>query len=126
VIVLTVMAGLSIYAYIILSPFQGVRINLPKTSVTPINRHLNKIEISVSKTHYFVSATGFISPRKFSSLNKVKESLEKLIKQMPEASVLVRGSQDVDIRRIVNFLDVLQAAGAKSISLVTASTKEKR
>jgi len=125
VIILCTLTGVLFWAYIILAPLmqQTVRVMLPKTSITPDNKQKNTIEVSVNKTHYFVVATTFKTTRKLSTLDQVKEIFEKYITQVPDSVVLVRADKNIGYGRVVKLMAVLQAAGAKSVGLVTEQAK---
>ena len=54
------------------------------------------------------------------ALDKIGERASKILKANPDIKVLVQGDKSLKYGVVINLMNVLQAAGAKSVGLITA------
>ncbi len=107
---------------------EGVEVDLPKASSTPIQVDENdeeQIVVTVTRSgKLFVDNDGVDSlPLSAAAMtNKVAEMLENRI----DKRVFVRGDSAVEYGRIVEAMAALQSAGASSIGLVSEPAEEQQ
>jgi biopolymer transport protein ExbD len=91
---------------------QGVLINLPKMSSTPIKD-------SVTKTVSVDSNGNFHYGNKIVTSSELLSYLEQDFAMEPDLTVLIRGDETVSYGEIIRALKVVHSAGITSLSLVT-------
>ena len=98
---------------------QGVKVNLPQAPSAPIDsKDEEPLIISIKADgSYFINLGA--EDEKPISLDKIGESVSKILRQKPSTSVLVWGDSKVEYGLVVNLMTRLQSAGAPSVGLVT-------
>lgn len=108
---------------------QGVEIKLPEAKANAIeSKEVEPIVVSVdAKGQYFLN----IAEKPSEAMNaedlatRVAAELELAKRGNLKRPVLVKGDKDVNYGAVVRAMALLQAAGAKSVGLLTESPQEK-
>lgn len=99
---------------------QGVKVDLPQTTAEPIEEQTTDEHLIVSVNvdgEYFIER-GQKKPESVQP-DAIYDYVSKVLSQVPETQVLVRGDRAVSYGVIVELMTVLQRAGAGSVGLVT-------
>ena len=99
---------------------QGIKVNLPNANSKPIKIDPDKQMLVVSvkaDNTYYMNVGNEDEPV---ALDKIGERASKILKANPDIKVLVQGDKSLKYGVVINLMNVLQAAGAKSVGLITA------
>lgn len=97
---------------------QGVSVDLPKTSSSPISSKNPPVTISVAANgDYYINVGD--NKHKAASLDTVKKRVELIRKQKPGTLFLVEGDKNVPYGKVVTLMSQLQSAGVANLGLVT-------
>ena len=98
---------------------QGINVDLPDANSRPIKVDQNEQTLVVSvkaDNTYYMNVGKEDEPV---ALNLIGERASKILKANPDIKVLVQGDQNLKYGVVIHLMNVLQAAGAKSVGLVT-------
>lgn len=100
---------------------QGVNVDLPKASATPIDESKPPLVISVdSEGRYFLSQNG----QDHSVLaEQLGGEVHAALEQAPGSPVMVRGDTNVAYGQVVSLMAALQNAGVSNVGLISAPAK---
>ena len=102
---------------------QGVKVDLPQTKAAPLDSKKKPDEFLIVSVdingNYFIER-GQEKPQSVPGKD-VGSYVGKVINQVPDTQVLVRGDRAVPYGTVVELMTVLQKAGAESVGLVTES-----
>jgi len=99
---------------------EGVVVDLPKASATPVSNDDGEVKITVtvdSQGRYSIPEEG--QPPVMLSAAALTNKVAEMLQQRQNKQVFVRGDASVDYARVVQAMAAIQAAGASSIGLVT-------
>ncbi len=97
---------------------QGVEVELPQASTTPVDTKIEPLIVSVKKDGSFYINLGE-QDEKAVTLEDVTDKVGKILKRKPETPVMVWGDKNVNYGRVIELMAGLQGAGAESVGLVT-------
>ena len=99
---------------------EGVVVDLPKASASPVNADGNeeKIVVTVDREGRYSIAEGGLPPVILSAA-AVTNKVQEMLATRDNKQVYVRGDGTVDYSRVVQAMAAIQAAGASSIGLMT-------
>lgn len=98
---------------------QGIEVNLPDATSAPLDIDQNEQPLVVSvkaDNTYYMNVGKEDEPV---ALDKIGERTAKIIKANPKVKVLVEGDQNLKYGVVINLMNILQAAGAKDVGLIT-------
>ena len=99
---------------------QGIKVNLPNANSKPIkidpDEQMLVVSVKADNT-YYMNVGNEDEPV---ALDKIGERASKILKANPKIKVLVQGDKSLKYGVVINLMNVLQAAGAKSVGLITA------
>ncbi len=98
---------------------QGVKVDLPRADAEPIkNEQREPFVVTVDAGgNYYLND----DREKIASAAEIKRSAAAVLRSNPEAPFLVRGDASAAYAHVVRAMVLLQAAGVKSVGLVTES-----
>lgn len=99
---------------------QGVQVDLPQTTAKPIDEQTTDEHLIVSVNangEYFIER-GQEKPEAVLQ-DAIFDYVSKVLNQVPDTQVLVRGDRAVSYGVVVELMTVLQQAGAETVGLVT-------
>lgn len=99
---------------------EGVVVDLPKASASPVSNDDGQVKITVivdSEGRYSIPEEG--QPPVMLSAAAVTNKVAEMLQERENKQVYVRGDASVDYARVVQAMAAIQAAGASSIGLVT-------
>ncbi|MBQ61866.1 MAG: protein TolR [Gammaproteobacteria bacterium] len=103
---------------------QGVKVDLPEANSGPLQINEDEIMLVVSMkadgTYYMNAGDNEESV----PLSLIAERTSKIITANPEIKVLVEGDKSLSYGVVVNLMNVLQTAGAKTVGLITEPPKQ--
>jgi len=103
---------------------QGVKVDLPEANSGPLQINEDEIMLVVSMkadgTYYMNAGDNEESV----PLSLIAERTSKVITANPEIKVLVEGDKSLSYGVVVNLMNVLQTAGAKTVGLITEPPKQ--
>lgn len=97
---------------------QGVEVELPQASTTPVDTKVEPLIVSVKKDGSFYINLGD-QDETVLSLADVTDKVAKILKRKPETPVMVWGDTNVAYGSVIELMAGLQGAGAESVGLVT-------
>jgi biopolymer transport protein TolR len=98
---------------------QGVRVDLPQAPSEPFDsQEQEPLIVSVKADGSYYLNLG-ADQEAAKPLEQIKDTVQKVLRQKPETSVLVWGDHTVPYGTVVQVMTSLQAAGAPSVGLVT-------
>ena len=98
---------------------QGIDINLPETISSPLEKkHEDSLIISIKSNGNLYLNLGSKKELEISKLD-LSEKVSKILKQNPNAPVLVRGDKNTSYGEVVKLMSLLQKSGVSSVGLVT-------
>ena len=98
---------------------QGVKVDLPQAPSAPMSENENEpLIVSVKQDGSYYLNLG-ANQTKAQPLEKIKQTVAKVLRQKPKTPVLVWGDTKVFYGKIVALMTELQNAGAPSVGLVT-------
>ena len=104
---------------------QGVQVELPEAPSKPLETQTDDEPLIVSikpDGTLYLNLGG--KPDEAKSLEVIQEQVAKVLRQQPRTEVLINGDQSIDYGRVVQVMTGLQAAGARSVGLVTEAPTE--
>ena len=98
---------------------QGVKVDLPQSSSTPLDsKDLEPVIVSVkTDASYYINVGG--DPERARALPDIKNTVAKILRQKPNTPILVWGDRKVEYGIVVGLMSELQNAGAPNVGLVT-------
>lgn len=97
---------------------QGVNVDLPKASATPVDESKPAIVVSVdSDGRYYIGQKGH---DQLTTLEQLGEQVQDILKGAPGSPVMVRGDNHVAYGDIVVLMATLQRAGVPNVGLLSA------
>ena len=99
---------------------QGVKVELSKTSGTPIPLSYDAkiLIISVQKNgQYFIDLGG--EQHSATGLNDISRQVRKIVSARPETQILIKGDKAVQYNSVIVLMARLQDAGVHDVSLMT-------
>lgn len=98
---------------------QGVKVELPQSSSTPLDQQdLEPLIVSIKQDGSYYLNLGD-AQEESKPLQQITEMIAKVLRQKPETPVLVWGDAKVEYGVVVHLMSLLQGAGAPSVGLVT-------
>ncbi len=108
--------------FIVTAPLltQGVQVELPQASATPITPGENQepLVVTVDAQGRFYLNVGENPDQPVDEVTLVNR-VAAVLRHQPGTQVLVRGDRDVPYGRVVSAMSLLQRAGAPSVGLIT-------
>lgn len=104
---------------------QGIKVDLPEAASGPIKIDENELMLVVSikaDESYYMNVGDEKEPVE---LSLISERAAKIIRANPEIKVLVEGDKQLKYGVVINLMNVLQLAGAKSVGLITQPPKKR-
>ncbi len=98
---------------------QGVQVELPQAPSTPLEEQEREpliVSVKDDGTYYLDLGNG---EQASEPLEKIGETVGKVLNQQPGTPVLVWGDRNVSYGTVVELMNVLQSAGAPNVGLVT-------
>ena len=98
---------------------QGIVVNLPKAAsgVLEVPENEPTLVVSIKADGSYYINVG--EDEEAVSLSLIEERSRKIISVSPDIKVLVEADQYLSYGVVINLMNVLQAAGAKSVGLIT-------
>jgi len=98
---------------------QGIVVNLPKAAsgVLQVPENEPTLVVSIKADGSYYINVG--EDEEAVSLSLIEERSRKIISVSPDIKVLVEADQYLSYGVVINLMNVLQAAGAKSVGLIT-------
>jgi len=98
---------------------EGVKVKLPQASARPIQEQQQEpVIVSVDKEgNYYVNIGD--KPEQSIDAQTLVARVAAIYRHRPDASVLVRGDENVGYGKVVNVMALLQKAGVENVGLVT-------
>ncbi len=103
---------------------QGIKVDLPEASSGPLEVDENRPMLIVSAKAdgtYYMNVGEEEEPVE---LKQISERAAKIISANPRIKVLVEGDKTLSYGVVVNLMNTLQIAGAKSVGLITEPPKQ--
>lgn len=103
---------------------QGIKVDLPEALSGPLQVGDNETMLVVSikaDGNYYINVGDSEEPV---ALALISERANKIITANPDIRVLVEGDKHLSYGVVVNLMNVLQTAGAKSVGLITEPPSE--
>ena len=100
---------------------QGVKVDLPQANAEPIkDENQEPFVVTVDADgNYYLNDDG----QKTASAEEIARTARSVLRRNPDTPFLVRGDGAVAYSRVVQAMVLLQAAGVKSVGLVTESPR---
>ncbi len=98
---------------------QGVKVELPRAPSTPLEEQEREpliVSVKADGTYYLDLGNG---EQQSEPLDRIKETVTKVLNQQPDTPVLVWGDRSVSYGTVVELMTILQSAGAPNVGLVT-------
>ncbi|MCM2130673.1 protein TolR [Larsenimonas rhizosphaerae] len=96
---------------------QGVDVELPKVSSSPIENQADPLIVSVDREgNYYLNLGDHEEPV---TLDGLGEQVVKVIKRTPGTPVMVRGDTNATYGQIVTLMSTLQTAGVPNVGLIS-------
>ncbi len=104
---------------------QGVQVELPEAPSEPLETQTDDepLIVSIQKDGSLYLNLGG-TPDKARTLEDIQGFVAKILRQQPKTEVLINGDRNIDYGRVVQVMTGLQAAGARSVGLVTEAPTE--
>ncbi len=104
---------------------QGVQVELPEAPSEPLETQTDDepLIVSIKKDGSLYLNLGG-TPDKARTLEDIQGFVAKILRQQPKTEVLINGDRNIDYGRVVQVMTGLQAAGARSVGLVTEAPTE--
>ncbi len=103
---------------------QGIKVDLPEAASGPLQVSDNEpmLVVSVKEDGTYYMNVG--ENEEAVELSLISERTNKIISANPDIRVLVEGDKRLSYGVVVNLMNVLQTAGAKSVGLITEPPKQ--
>lgn len=98
---------------------QGVKVDLPQASATPIDKEDEPLIVSLKRDGSLYINLGEDGETKPASIDAIRQQVTAILKNKPSTPVLVWGDRSVNYGKVVELMTQLQSAGAESVGLVT-------
>ncbi len=97
---------------------QGVKVDLPEAQAEPVEdeNHEPFVVTVDAAGHYYLN-----DGEEAASGDDIKRHAAAVLRRSPRAPFLVRGDRAVAYARVIDAMVLLQAAGVKSVGLITAA-----
>lgn len=103
---------------------QGVTVDLPNASATPVDTRTEEpLIVSVDATGQYYLEVG-IDAKKPMELNIIAARVAAIMKHKPDKTVLVRGDEHVPYGQVVSLMSILKKAGVPTVGLLTEVISE--
>ena len=103
---------------------QGIKVDLPEAISGPLqvsdNEPMLVVSVKVDGTYYMNVGDNEEAVK----LSLIAERANKIISANPDIRVLVEGDKRLSYGVVINLMNVLQMAGAKSVGLITEPPKQ--
>lgn len=98
---------------------QGVKIDLPEAAAEPLeDENQEPFVVTVDADgNYYLNA----DPKKIVSVEDIERAAAAVLRRNPKVPFMVRGDEAVAYTHVVQAMVLLQAAGVKSVGLITES-----
>ncbi|MBQ76177.1 MAG: protein TolR [Gammaproteobacteria bacterium] len=103
---------------------QGVKVDLPEANSGPLQVNENEIMLVVSVKADGTYYMNVGDDEEAVELSLLAERASKIIVANPKIKVLVEGDKSLSYGVVVNLMNVLQNAGAKTVGLITEPPKQ--
>lgn len=97
---------------------QGVEVELPTASSSPIDQEDEPLVVSIKADGSLYINLGR-DEKQAQSIERIKQQVADVLKNKPKTSVLVWGDRKVPYGKVVELMSQLQQAGADGVGLVT-------
>lgn len=97
---------------------QGVKVDLPQASSSPIDKNEEPLIVSIKRDGSLYINLGK-DDKKAVSIEVIQQQVVNVLQTKPQTPILVWGDRSVDYGKVVTLMTQLQAAGADSVGLVT-------
>lgn len=103
---------------------QGIKVDLPEAASGPLQVSDNEpmLVVSVKEDGTYYMNVG--ENEEAVELSMIAERTSKIMSANPDIRVLVEGDKRLSYGVVVNLMNVLQTAGAKSVGLITEPPKQ--
>lgn len=98
---------------------QGVKVDLPQASASPIDKEDEPLIVSLKRDGSLYINLGEDGETKPASIDAIRRQVTTILKNKPSTPVLVWGDRSVNYGKVVELMTQLQSAGAESVGLVT-------
>ncbi len=103
---------------------QGIKVDLPEAASGPLqvsdNEPMLVVSVKADGTYYMNVGEN----EEAVELSMIAERTSKIINANPDIRVLVEGDKRLSYGVVVNLMNVLQTAGAKTVGLITEPPKQ--
>lgn len=103
---------------------QGIKVDLPEAISGPLqvsdNEPMLVVSVKVDGTYYMNVGDNEEAVK----LSLIAERANKIISANPDIRVLVEGDKRLNYGIVINLMNVLQSAGAKSVGLITEPPRQ--
>ena len=103
---------------------QGIKVDLPDAASGPLeiddDEPLLVISVKADGTYYMNVG----EEEEPVVLSLIEDRVAKIIKASPHIKVLVEGDQNIPYGKVINVMNILQAAGAEGVGLITEPVVE--
>ena len=97
---------------------QGVEVELPQASATPIDKEDEPLIVSIRPDGSLYINLGK-NEKQAVTIEVIKQQVSSVLHNKPDTAVLVWGDRNVPYGKVVELMADLQSAGAESVGLVT-------
>lgn len=98
---------------------QGIKVDLPDATSGPLDVDQNEpvlvVSVKADKTYYMNVG----DEEEQVDRNQISDRAGKIMAANPDIKVLVEGDQSLEYGVVIGVMNILQAAGAKSVGLIT-------
>ena len=98
---------------------QGVKVDLPQAPSNPLEDKDEPILVSIKADGTLYMDLGADAKQQRQPLDKIVDTVGKVLKLKPKTPVLIWGDAGVDYGEVVKLMSALQQAGASGVGLVT-------
>ena len=103
---------------------QGIKVDLPEAASGPLqvsdNESMLIVSVKADGTYYMNVGEN----EEAVELSLLAERVNKIISANPDIRVLVEGDKRLSYGVVINLMNVLQTAGAKSVGLITEPPRQ--
>jgi len=103
---------------------QGVKVDLPKAPAQSMAVEKNPpVIVTVDKQGlYFLNIAQ--NPQSPEATDQITQNVQNALKENPDRKIYVRADSSVDYGKVITAMVALQAAGSKTVGLVTETPKK--
>ncbi len=105
---------------------QGVKVDLPQAPSKPLEDKDEPILVSIKADGTLYMDLGADAKQQRQPLEKIVDTVGKVLKLKPKTPVLIWGDAGVDYGEVVKLMSALQQAGASGVGLVTEPPGQSR